>query len=261
MYNVDTPDTVITLADWYHSTSRNHRPLDYPDSTLINGFGRAWPTNTTAVRNTTLSVVSAAQGLSYRLRIVSISCQPAFTFSIDGHTLTIIEADGTLHQPYTVDSMTIYAGQRYSAILTANQAINNYWIRALPVIDGLVFPDPFVSGINSAILRYNGAPLIDPTTTSTAGSNPMVESRLVPRTSAAAPGTPRLSAPDVYALNLDFTLDIAAFQYALNGVETKLPSVPVLLQILSGSQSVQNMIPSRLVPRRLGAGHAEADII
>jgi iron transport multicopper oxidase len=54
---------------------------------------------------------------------VSISCELAFTFSIDGHNLTVIEADGILHKPYTVDSVTIYDGQRYSAILNANQPI------------------------------------------------------------------------------------------------------------------------------------------
>ena len=47
---------------------------------------------------------------SYRLRLVSISCDPDFTFSIDDHQMTIIEVDGENHQPLLVDSLRIFAG-------------------------------------------------------------------------------------------------------------------------------------------------------
>jgi iron transport multicopper oxidase len=47
---------------------------------------------------------------SYRLRLVSISCDPNFTFSIDGHQMTIIEVDGVNHRPLLVDSLQIFAG-------------------------------------------------------------------------------------------------------------------------------------------------------
>jgi iron transport multicopper oxidase len=49
---------------------------------------------------------------SYRLRIVSISCDPAFDFSIDGHQLTIIEVDGNNVEPLLVDSVEIFAGKQ-----------------------------------------------------------------------------------------------------------------------------------------------------
>jgi iron transport multicopper oxidase len=48
--------------------------------------------------------------VSYRLRLVSISCEPAYTFSIDSHSLTIIEADGINVKPLEVDSLQIFAG-------------------------------------------------------------------------------------------------------------------------------------------------------
>jgi iron transport multicopper oxidase len=169
------------------------------------------------------------RGLRYRLRLVSLSCEPAFTFSIDGHNLTIIEADGQLHKPYTVDSVTIYAGQRYSAILTASQPVDNYWIRALPVVDGLSFTDPYAGGINSAILRYYGAPVAEPTSTNSAGANELVEANLVPYSNPAAPGSPRVDAPDVYALNMQFTLNFTDFQFDLNGNKNQLPNAPMML--------------------------------
>ena len=49
---------------------------------------------------------------SYRFRIISISCDPHFTFSIDGHQMTVIEVEGTNVQPLVVDSITVFVGTR-----------------------------------------------------------------------------------------------------------------------------------------------------
>lgn len=40
--------------------------------------------------------------------------------------MTVIEADGIEHEPLTVDSLTIFPGQRYSIVVDANQEIGNY---------------------------------------------------------------------------------------------------------------------------------------
>ena len=47
---------------------------------------------------------------SYRFRLISISCEPHFTFSIDDHQMTVIEVEGTNVQPLVVDSIQIFAG-------------------------------------------------------------------------------------------------------------------------------------------------------
>jgi FtsP/CotA-like multicopper oxidase with cupredoxin domain len=49
---------------------------------------------------------------SYRFRLVSISCEPSFIFSIDNHTMAVIEVDGTNSQPLLIDSLRIFAGAR-----------------------------------------------------------------------------------------------------------------------------------------------------
>jgi iron transport multicopper oxidase len=49
---------------------------------------------------------------SYRFRLVSISCDPSFLFSIDGHQMTVIEVEGTNVQPLLVDGVTLLAGAR-----------------------------------------------------------------------------------------------------------------------------------------------------
>ena len=58
-----------------------------------------------------LAVVNVTAGQSYRFRIINTGCLPAFNFSIDGHKLTIIEADGIITHPVTVDSFEIFPGE------------------------------------------------------------------------------------------------------------------------------------------------------
>lgn len=55
--------------------------------------------------------------LSYRFRLISISCDPNYNFTIDHHTMTIIEADGQNTQPLNVDGLQIFAAQRYSFVV------------------------------------------------------------------------------------------------------------------------------------------------
>ena len=40
--------------------------------------------------------------------------------------MTVIEVDGTESIPVTVDSLTIYAAQRYSIVVTMDQPVDNY---------------------------------------------------------------------------------------------------------------------------------------
>lgn len=76
------------------------------DSTLINGKGR-FPGGPQAP----LAIVNVQQGKRYRLRIISISCDPNFMFSIDEHDLTVVEVEWTEVIPYTVNTIQIFAGE------------------------------------------------------------------------------------------------------------------------------------------------------
>lgn len=40
--------------------------------------------------------------------------------------MTVIEADGVETEPVVVDELNIFAGQRYSVIVEANQTAGNY---------------------------------------------------------------------------------------------------------------------------------------
>ncbi|KAH9005363.1 laccase [Lactarius deliciosus] len=221
LYDVDDEDTIITLADWYHYVSLQAPAIPRSNSTLINGKGR-YPGGPSVP----LAVVNVVRKKRYRLRLVSISCDPFFTFSIDGHQLTIIEVDGENTQPLVVDSLQIFAGQRYSVVLNANQPIDNYWIRAVPNVGA---SQDFTGLTNLAILRYLGAPPVDPsdpTTNIPSSILPLKETDLHPLVPNPVPGNPVPGGADIN-INLNVSLD---------------PKIPVLLQILSG------VPPSQLLP-------------
>ncbi|KAJ8592036.1 laccase [Rhizopogon salebrosus TDB-379] len=234
MYDVDDESTVITLSDWYHIVAPVMRHIigTQADSSLINGLGRYF-----GGPSSPLAVINVQQGKRYRMRLIAMSCDPNFTFSIDGHNFTVIEADGELTEPLVVDQLQILAGQRYSVVLVADKPVNNYWIRSLP---NTILNHGFVGGVNSAILRYQGAPVADPLTISTAGQSPLVEANLHALINPGAPGIPGYGNADI---NLNLVVDNIFGTYYVNGVTFKPPTVPVLLQILSGAQDASQLLP------------------
>ncbi|KAJ7636185.1 laccase [Roridomyces roridus] len=254
LYDIDDESTVITLADWYHYPAPQQNPgkAALANSTLINGLGR--------YKNGPLSelaVVSVHPGKRYRFRLVSIACDPNFMFSIDGHNLTIIEVDGVNHQPLVVDQIQIYAAQRYSFILHADRPTSNYWIRAPP--NSTALNTGFVNATNSAILHYVGASHEEPVTNSTI-SNPLVETGLHPLVPMPVPGVAGRGKADVN-LQLTINLNTTASQWmlvgqtcvgsncsstplaALDNTTYTAPPTPVLLQILNGAHTPQELLP------------------
>ncbi|KAG2751701.1 multicopper oxidase [Suillus brevipes Sb2] len=234
MYDVDDASTVITLSDWYHVVAPVLRHIigTTANSSLINGLGRyaGGPASD-------LAVISVEQGKRYRMRLVAMSCDPNFQFSIDGHNLTVIEADGQLTEPLVVDELQILAGQRYSVVLVADKPVDNYWMRSLPSLAGA----SFVGGTNSAILRYKGAPQADPTTVITPAQNQLVETNLHALINPGAPGIPGYGNADI---NLNLQISNVGGTFYVNGVTFNPPTVPVLLQILSGAQEPSQLLPN-----------------
>lgn len=233
LYDVDDETTIITLADWYHTPAPSAGAFPTPDSTLINGLGRY-----AGGPSSDISVITVEQGKRYRFRLLALVCHPNYVFSIDSHTFTVIEADGVATEPLVVDSVKIFAAQRYSIIMTANQTVDNYWIRANPNMGSTGFD----GGINSAILSYFGAnSSVEPTSNDTS-SNPLYEPDLHALTDPAAPGIPEVGGADVLLnLDLSFTSNLT---YDINGYSWTYPTVPVLLQILSGAVQATDLLPT-----------------
>ncbi|KAF9261133.1 laccase 1 BVT [Marasmius fiardii PR-910] len=270
LYDVDDESTIITIADWYHDLSPGligFAGPKLPNSTLINGMGRRSEDVSTTLNSffvsltcgylhfqptSPFSIVNVVYGKRYRFRLVSIACDRAYMFSIDEHPLTIIEADGHATAPHTVNTLTLYTGQRYSVVLHANQGKEgSYWIRASPN-DG---PVGFKNNINSAVLKYveeghssseSGELLKEPTTTNATniqpGSVALQESDL----HYLSPSSQVLG--ESYVGGADFVLNltlgfIPPNTFLINGHPMVFPTTPVLLQILSGTKDPHELVP------------------
>jgi iron transport multicopper oxidase len=228
MYDVDDASTVITIADWYHTVAPALRgTIAVAQSILINGLGRY-----DGGPESDLAVINVEQGKRYRLRLVQMSCDSNVIFSIDGHDLYVIEADGVLTEPLLVDQLQIFAAQRYSVVLVANQPVDNYWVRGVPN------SDKTYNG--SAILRYKGAPKVDPITVDTPPTNPLQETDLHTLINPGAPGIHEYGKADI---NLNLEVTVTGFKFYVNNVTFQPPSVPVLLQILSGARDPSQLLP------------------
>ncbi|KAH6897898.1 laccase 4 [Coprinopsis sp. MPI-PUGE-AT-0042] len=238
LYEVDDENTIITLADWYHLPAPSLMMPAFADATLINGKGR-----TTTGPKAELAIVNIERGKRYRFRLVSLSCEPNFQFSIDGHQMTIIEADGHATEPITVDRLRIFAGQRYSFVLEANQPVGNYWMRALPNFGNNGLNLGYLNDANTAILRYAGAPEANPRGSPPVRYNAQLdEAMLRPLVNPAAPGRPVPGGADVN-VRLDFGFNVLGLKYTVNGTSYKSPTVPVLLQIMSGAKTASELLP------------------
>ncbi|KAF9233715.1 laccase [Melanogaster broomeanus] len=233
LYDVDDASTIITLVDWYHINAFNVTPTTVPDSLLINGLGRY-----DGGPSTPLSVINVVHGKRYRIRLLNMACKPDYLFSIDSHTFTVIEADGESTRPLVVDSIPISPAQRYSLILEANQTVDNYFIRVTPT----TYNASSDNGLNSAILRYSGAPIEDPQNRTWSLVNPLNESNLHALNSPGAPGVPGVGNADIN-LNLIAQFNDTSSQFEINGVAYESPTTPVLLQILSGALTTAQLKP------------------
>jgi FtsP/CotA-like multicopper oxidase with cupredoxin domain len=129
--------------------------------TIINGRGKgqngeAFP----------LQVYEVASGSRIRMRIVHSGSEFPFYVSVDAHEIDVVASDGYELSPVPVTYITIHPGETMDFEVTADQAVDNYWMRIRTTRDGTGFdvtPDnQTYEGL--AIVRYIGAPTTEPVT-------------------------------------------------------------------------------------------------
>ncbi|CAG8588829.1 5052_t:CDS:10, partial [Dentiscutata heterogama] len=163
---------VLTLEDWYHTQSSDlvAMRLAPADSGLISGRGqyncsRAL-SGSQCDPNNMPAIYTVTKGKRYRFRIINMSAESFFWFSIDQHVLQVIEVDGVSIKPINITVLPIHIGERFSVIVEASQDVDNYWIRA-NIPDDCIETDPDTINHDSdlinnnnitGILRYDGAP-------------------------------------------------------------------------------------------------------
>lgn len=131
--------------------------------------------------------------------------------------------------------MPIYTAQRVSVIVNASQPVDNYWIRA-PLTGGAPGPTGNPNLNNSlikAILRYEGAPDAEPVTANDNGNGTKLIDALMHPIAQAGPGNLGTGPAD-FAITLNVSQPNPPY-WDINGISYISPTLPVLLQMLSGA--------------------------
>ncbi|BGP57007.1 hypothetical protein JCM8202_004558 [Rhodotorula sphaerocarpa] len=147
-----------------------------PDSGMINGVGQ-WGSFASYAN------YSLESNSTYRLRLTNAGAFAGAVFSVDNHTLTVVEADGVLVEPYEVSSLPIYVAQRYSVLLRTNQTAGAYWMRYTVSQDAFTYTVPGGNYDIKGVLRYGVDNSTMPAADATAGNLSVGEldtSNLVP---------------------------------------------------------------------------------
>jgi len=77
---------------------------------------------------------------------------------VDNHSLSVIEADGTLLKQHAVHRVPIHVAQRYSVIVTANQSTStNYWMLGAMVSFCFTGTNPVLNPNTYAVVAYSGS--------------------------------------------------------------------------------------------------------
>ncbi|KZT65204.1 multicopper oxidase [Daedalea quercina L-15889] len=158
-------DLVVQISDLYHGFSPDllayyftpggidgtpgNEPV--PDGGTINGVGQ-YGSHNTSFFNFTLQ-----PDTTYRLRIINPGTFVPLAFSVDGHTLSVVEGDGTPVEPVAVSSVSVAVAQRYSVLLRTNQTAGAYWIRAALDTTQFTYDNPGCQTEIRGVIRYGVA--------------------------------------------------------------------------------------------------------
>ncbi|KAL6882629.1 hypothetical protein ACP4OV_011319 [Aristida adscensionis] len=113
----------VLIGDWYKTNHKalqaildSGRDLPSPHGILINGKGRHGADFT------------VEHGKTYRLRISNVGLQSTLNFMIQGHSMTLVEVEGTHTVQNSYASLDVHAGQSLSVLVTANRPPRQYRI-------------------------------------------------------------------------------------------------------------------------------------
>jgi FtsP/CotA-like multicopper oxidase with cupredoxin domain len=249
-------DQVVLLQDYYHNISASYLPAylasgnentePVPDDGLVQGTNSfncsslASNSGYTCYQNSSRALFNVQQNKRYRLRLINTGGFAMFQFSVDNHTLSVIEADSTMVEPLQVHQLAIAVAERYSIVLTTDQNPSNYWIRAM--LDTYCFTgqNPVLDAGVKAILSYTDSealPTDHDSVSWSADPNVLCEdlnsTLLVPAVSQQAP-----PADVLYSLQFAFDIgDYALDKAYINGTTWVASAVPTLNTVVPGLRS------------------------
>ncbi|GAB4847310.1 hypothetical protein Ancab_026355 [Ancistrocladus abbreviatus] len=245
-------DRSILLSDWYHkstyeqATGLSSIPFVFvgePQSLLIQGRGRyncsldtppSVDAGTCNATNPDCSpfVLTVVPGKTYRLRIGSLTTLSALSFEIEGHNMTVVEADGSYVEPFQVKNLFIYSGETYSVLVKADQdPSRNYWVTT-----NVVSRKPATS-TGLAIFnyypnhRYKRPPTIPTTGPLWNNTAPRIaQSLAIKARQGHTQSPPSKSDKVLLLLNTQNTIN-GYRQWSVNNVSLSLPNTPYLVAL------------------------------
>ncbi|RCV13194.1 hypothetical protein SETIT_2G328100v2 [Setaria italica] len=138
-------DYTVLIGDWYKANHTDLRymldsgkALGFPDGLLING--RSWNGYTFTVE----------PGRTYRFRISNVGLATSLNIRFQGHTMKLVEVEGSHTMQTTYSSLDVHLGQSYSVLLTADQPGFDY-----AVVVSTRFTTKIIS--TTAVLHYTNS--------------------------------------------------------------------------------------------------------
>ncbi|KAK6118390.1 hypothetical protein DH2020_047807 [Rehmannia glutinosa] len=240
-------DRSIILTDWYHKSTYEQAAglssipfvwVGEPQSILIQGKGK-FNCNTPGIEaglcNATHPecvpyALTVVPGKTYRLRIGSLTALSALSFEIEGHNMTVVEADGHNVEPFVVKNLFIYSGETYSVLIRADQdPSRNYWASAKVVSRNSTTPNGL------AILNYYpNHPRRNPPTIPPVGPNwddvrpRMAQSQAIKAHHDFVHSPPQTSDRVIVMLNTQNRIN-GNVRWSVNNVSFNLPHTPYLI--------------------------------
>lgn len=133
-------DKLVLLGDLFHADPDELLPTylvgvdagtePMPDNILVNGRGVSNCSAHGECADGALFRTTVRKGETVRLRVVSVAASLPYYFSLDGHTLRIVEVDGVEVEAVATTRVFVNPGQRYSVLVVANQTVGVYKMRA-----------------------------------------------------------------------------------------------------------------------------------
>ncbi|XP_075487772.1 L-ascorbate oxidase homolog isoform X1 [Primulina tabacum] len=151
-------DYTVLAGDWF---KRTHRQLKYfldgghnlpfPDGLIINGHG--WNGYTFTVD----------PGKTYRFRISNVGVKTSINFRIEGHTMKLVEVEGSHTLQNTYSSLDVFVGQSYSVLISTNQPAKDYYITVSSRFTPTVLTTTAVLHYSDSATKVSGLPPSGPT--------------------------------------------------------------------------------------------------
>ncbi|KAK7247455.1 hypothetical protein RIF29_42338 [Crotalaria pallida] len=261
-------DRSIILNDWYHQSTYEQafglasNPFVWvgePQSLIINGKGRfncstisaSSLSSTGGVCNTSNPdcspyVLTVIPGKTYRLRIGSLTGLSALSFQIEGHNMTVVEADGNYVEPFVVKNLFIYSGETYSVLVKADQdPSRNYWITSNVVSRNRTTPAGLATFNYYPNHPKRSPPTSPPTPPAWDDAEPRVAQSLAIKAHHGYINKPPTTSDRVIVfLNTQNTIN-GIRRWSVNNVSFSLPHTPYLIAL---KQNLKNAFHSTPPP-------------